>query len=398
MFFKNKQKTLFALVVCLGLSYIGTKASGQNQHLPQEVSHSASGLHHAVVGDNFWDIAFEVYGTGYAWVKILELNPLLPSGQPRKAWIDQKTGFWKCDVVIGEIIVVDKSFWSQPQEIKEDIPLRDTPKATVLDDEAPVKISGKNFPWVYIFLLFFFIGLIYAFFLHKEKKDRIKKEQEKKKEEEEAIRLADLKKREEEKAIRLAESDPIGSGAPQVKGGVTDEQAIARIINIASGINGVNPRFLNVTNIERGRLFGKGETFYADKPNGLTKRFSGEVGYRGMVRRVDGIEQVVYFLQACGNDVRQGNYTEGEEINFVADQEQPEIFVQHNNAVEVQQQEASGNLTSVKLFDWKEKVLDIMEKGAEKDLKFFLNIKIGDSELRFDTTDDKRSKTSTKAN
>lgn len=60
------------------------------------------------------------------------------------------------------------------------------------------------------------------------------------------------------------------------------------------------------------------EVFYAGSIQPKRRTFKDVEGYRGVVT-VKNADQYVYFLQACGNDVRVGNYYSGKNIQFIAD-------------------------------------------------------------------------------
>lgn len=113
--------------------------------------------------------------------------------------------------------------------------------------------------------------------------------------------------------------DPVTSGPAIREGGVTDDQAHDYANEVAA--RQFNVPNLQVTNVMRGRISGNNvAVFYAGQATPQRKTFSNVVGYRGIVT-VDGIEQFVYFLQGCGNDVRIGNYFSGEQIQFIPEVE-----------------------------------------------------------------------------
>lgn len=123
---------------------------------------------------------------------------------------------------------------------------------------------------------------------------------------------------------------------PVVPGGVGANQARAHMETLA------RQYFpgLNVTNIVRGRLTAKNALVsFADKLTGKTRSFENEPGYRGTLRRENGTEEYIYFLEICGNRARQGDYFSGD-IQFIADVEQPAVLQQQNEQ-NSQQQNAS---------------------------------------------------------
>jgi hypothetical protein len=115
-----------------------------------------------------------------------------------------------------------------------------------------------------------------------------------------------------------AAKDPVTSGNPMRRNGVTDEQAPAYMQEVAN--RQFNRPGLNVTNITRGRLSGENlEVYYAGQLNPERRTFNDFPAYRGQVN-INGHEQFVYFLQGCGNDVRMGNYFSGQNIRFIPEE------------------------------------------------------------------------------
>lgn len=293
-------------------------------------------------GDNAWNIAKDVWYDGFRWTDLVKQNKFLQ--QPGRVWKDTSAPFfWYCLIKPGEQLVTY-------QPVHPEVIQKDTANGGVM----PPPTSRDQFDAL-IPLVFLFIFLSAILFM--------------------LIRNW-WRKRE----ARL-DADPVTSGPAQVPGGVDDEHAAQRARSIAN-TQGLDP--LRVTNIQRGRFFGKGKVCYADKPNGTNKRFSGEVGYRGTIMRANGIEEVVYFLQGCGNDVRRGQYMT--DINFVQDEAQPEVLSNFNtNAV---QNPASQNTNEqpARPFNWKEKVLGIIEKAVDDDKKIFFEITNPDgSKFKFDS-------------
>lgn len=123
--------------------------------------------------------------------------------------------------------------------------------------------------------------------------------------------------------IKATKQNPVTSGRPMRDNGVNDESAREYAQQVANRqYAGAN---LTVTNITKGRITAtRANVLYADKPNGKTRTFTNEPGYRGTINRA-GVESFVYFLQGCGNDVRMGNYFSGD-IQFVADEAQPQVL------------------------------------------------------------------------
>lgn len=127
-----------------------------------------------------------------------------------------------------------------------------------------------------------------------------------------------LESNKRKKEVADATKDPVTSGTPMRRGGVTDQQAPAYMQEVAS--RQFNMPGLNVTNITRGRLSGENlEVYYGGQIRPERRTFENFLAYRGEVT-VNGQQEFVYFLQGCGNDVRMGNYFSGQNISFVPEQ------------------------------------------------------------------------------
>jgi len=128
-----------------------------------------------------------------------------------------------------------------------------------------------------------------------------------------------IRRHEKEKAE--AAQNPITSGPAMREGGVNNEGAYAYAQEVAR--RQFNTPNITVRDVVRGTLSGTNlEVFYAGQSTPQRRTFSNQPAYRGTVD-VNGIDQYVYFLQGCANDVRAGNYFQGQNIIFVADVAQP---------------------------------------------------------------------------
>lgn len=339
MFFKNF--SLLALILGISaLSQCGANVSAQ----PVVYGESASNVqfvqpknHYVSSGDNTWDLSKKIFYNGYRWRDIAEMNPWLENGKLRQKWYDTATKMWYCELFPGEVISLGY------HEVNPDVVVKSQIERSVL---VQPEDNNTDFPW-WIFWVLVITAIVYLLWRK-----------------------------------RKAEANPETSGAPQVEGGVNDDGAVNRAQNIVARNAGANLRFLTVTNIERGRLYGKARTFYADKPNGQTKRFNGEIGYRGQVHRGDNDQtETVYFLQACGNDVRQGAYMEG--LRFVADEKQPEVFVEHNLSAQQPQRQSGDPIPAP--FNWKQEFFNTVNKAVEKNSKIYFEVTSGDSKVKFDS-------------
>jgi hypothetical protein len=114
--------------------------------------------------------------------------------------------------------------------------------------------------------------------------------------------------------------DPVTSGSPMVPGGVSPSSAYTHMQTVAQRQYGVlGP----IRNIRRGRFYGSGDVFYMGKSTGKKRTMNGQFGYSGEITDSEGRTNTVYFLEGCGNDVRQGNYVTN--LRFVPEGTQPEI-------------------------------------------------------------------------
>lgn len=327
----------------MGLSQCGANVSAQPVPYGQPVSNVQFiqlRNHNVLSGDNMWDLSKEIFYDGHLWRDIADMNPWLENGKPRQKWYDSTNKMWYCQLFPGEVISLGY------HEINPKIVHHDQkPIPTEVPDEASTE---SNFLWLLLLLLLLSIGSL--------------------------LLALDW--------FRRRTSNPETSGAPQVQGGVDDDCAVNRVQNIVANNTGVNRRFLTVTNIERGRLYGRARTFYADKPDGEMKRFNGEIGYRGQVRRGDNDQtETVYFLQACGNDVRQGTYMEG--LRFVADEKQPEVFVEYNSSAQQPSRQSGDPIPAP--FNWKQEFFNTVNKVVEKDSQIYFEVTVGDLKVKFDS-------------
>ena len=125
--------------------------------------------------------------------------------------------------------------------------------------------------------------------------------------------LIALINKEKEKRMNI---DPITAGPAQVPGGISDAAAHERVRNIAAS------RFpgarLNIKNIRRGHLSGKGMVHYANGTKAKKINLKNIAAYAGEVTINDTDEQTIYFLQGCGNDTAVSHMS-GDELVFTPD-------------------------------------------------------------------------------
>ncbi|MEK7588416.1 MAG: hypothetical protein AAB438_01210 [Patescibacteria group bacterium] len=102
---------------------------------------------------------------------------------------------------------------------------------------------------------------------------------------------------------------PVYAGEPMSTVALTDATALAAMEAQANRLYpGVK---CNIKNIRKGRFFGEGMSYFADKPKGVKCVFDGQVGYAATLSRPGAMDEEVYTLLQCGNDARNGEYMTG---------------------------------------------------------------------------------------
>lgn len=349
MFFKKTKSSLavaILFVLSLGLAVKPAMSVNADQ-IPFGVTKN---FYHVRFGDNLWDLAGKLYGDNNKWKKLAEDNGLKekvftgPQGL-----FHLKQEYCPLDTAMVLVYYTPDTAGITPTP---------NPKNGASIPPAPIDFGNGDeiAKWFWIIVL----TLAFLFILYKILSARRKNK----------------------------ESDPVGSGQPQVEGGVDEAHALQRVQTIANA-NGINP--LRVTNIQLGRFYGRARVFYADKPLGMMKRFDGEIGYRGIVLRTNGEEQTIYFLQGCGNDARVGNFMTG--IRFVANETQPTEFVNHNTENQIPIEVPTTETTNVtaltpasRPFNWQEEYLKIIDKAVDGDKKIFFEVTVGSAKVRFNST------------
>lgn len=112
---------------------------------------------------------------------------------------------------------------------------------------------------------------------------------------------------------RLIMRDPATSGVPIVQGGITPDQPNAvenrfarmaerRYAAMDPNANLSVARPVRIGPIEEGTLTGYGRVTYGDNRTEM-RRLNREPAYRALFRFPNGTEEMLFFLQACANDV-----------------------------------------------------------------------------------------------
>lgn len=109
---------------------------------------------------------------------------------------------------------------------------------------------------------------------------------------------------------------------PIVPGGVNAETAPTRFQIMASREHpSYGPAAFTIVSQEAGRIWGVLNVLYADGRQ-IPRNLSGDRAFQGIVRHPNGSEEVMYMLQACGNDLRTGGitrYLPGHDFRFEPD-------------------------------------------------------------------------------
>lgn len=123
-------------------------------------------------------------------------------------------------------------------------------------------------------------------------------------------------------------SNPVTSGPAQIPGGIIHDRDVAAVM--ASRYP--NCQILSIT---KGKLYGRGVAHYnfnrlsmnAILNDMFGKNFNGQVGYQARIINPAGQEMLVQTLMGCGNEIRMnGKFMTG--LDFIPDQEQPEVLPQ----------------------------------------------------------------------
>jgi len=264
-------------------------------------------------GDTLYALAGQHLESTDVWEKIYQANPFLREKGRRFETPDGKT------VVLirpGEVLLGLTPIGVVAVERPE---LLSTLKGEtkVVENEA-----WSLFKWIMLLLLAIFAGfLIWLLF----KKNELSNA-------ERAEGIRQLRDRNSEIArerenVRL-NSDPVAGGPPVVPGGITMATAPDHFRNMGVNIwrettgRQTTPDLMTILEIIPGLAWGRMLVSYA---NGRAeeRRLNGQRVFRGRVRFPDGIEETLYMLQGCGNDVRiSGNRnTPADDFRFVPDSE-----------------------------------------------------------------------------
>lgn len=119
-------------------------------------------------------------------------------------------------------------------------------------------------------------------------------------------------------ATQAVSADPVTAGPPMVSGGVTEANADQALRAVASRHFGGTEQDFTVLESTLGRVYG---TMLVSYRNNTERAWvmAGQHAYQARVRRPNGHVEVVYMLQACGNDLKFGEvsgYQPGNDFRF----------------------------------------------------------------------------------
>jgi hypothetical protein len=226
-------------------------------------------------GDVLYTLEGNYSGRPWQWSRLVEMNSFLKD--PGRTWTDEK----------GRIIVLIR-----PGEelrglgelgiIPQPLPLEQL-KNAVPASAAELPVEPNSRPW-----LWWLLALA-------------------------ALALAIV--------IALAKRNPVTAGPAVISGGVSDETAARAFRDNCARQGGEH---IEIREIVRGRLYGAVRVRYGDNRSRLMMLW-GDIGYRALVRRNNGVWNEEYMLQACGNDLRSSGarYIPGLGFRFV-----PETIVE----------------------------------------------------------------------
>lgn len=221
-------------------------------------------------GDVLYTLEGEYSGRPWQWSRLVEMNSFLKD--PGRTWIDQKG---RTIVLIrpgeelrglGELGIIP-----QPLPLEQ---LKNAVPASAAEASA-VEPNSRSWLWWLLALA--------------------------------ALALAIL--------VALAKRNPVTAGPAVISGGVSDETAAQAFHDNCARQGGEH---IEIRDLVRGRLYGAVSVRYGDNRSRLMVLW-GNIGYRALVRRNNGVWNEEYMLQACGNDLRSSGvrYIPGLGFRFV---------------------------------------------------------------------------------
>lgn len=283
-------------------------------------------------GETLWQKSKVYYGAGENWEIFLNNNEFLK--ETGRTWFDYGEKKWYCLVYRGEVLIVGSklvtpTFKTEPAEEKQ------TPaKTKSVFDSVLTFMFDLQLGEFMLFRLLPILVIIYCAFLL----------------------YAYIPLLLEKKRVNI---DPITAGPPQVEGGISDDMAYDWTMKKAQNkFPGAN---IEISDIKFGRLSGPSDVSYfnVEKPKKIN--LHNIFAYQGKIL-VNGRKEKIYFLQACGNDARQGNFMSGEKLVFT-----PEATIMTNKSKpEIKEEETGKTSESGSEFHQRaDKVLNIVTSFME---------------------------------
>lgn len=371
MFFQKFFLTLLALVLLLGSSVASAQTVRNNAGSTSQVGQSSNSsrivfvkekMHAVIPGDNAWNISQDLWYDGFLWRDLVAQNPFLWN----RVYQDTAFPYWSYVIMRdGEQLLTYQITHPEVQII--DSAVNDTVHVPFNPPTKPVLPPTANAGAVDFWSIL--IGLLTVLAI---------------------VALIVYAGR------KWTKKNVITSGPPQVYGGINDESAL--------GVMSQRSPRAQIISIRKGKFYGRGTPHYnfsAFSVNNFLnslfgKNFSGEAGYEAVALLPGGERRTVYCLEACGNDVREGNFLTG--ITFIPDTEQPDSFTELNRTappvtpvVPDAQSEAKAEKPEVKTEVVPVKtdamlMAEFLKDLISKDTKIYIELNIGENKLKFNST------------
>lgn len=249
-------------------------------------------------GDNLWRLADVMLQGGENWVKLKEQNLILKDDT--RYWTDVSGRLMvhikPLEMLCGlEVAGVNSGGFSSPRsDTLKDLPL--APVEAAASAVSPNRDHRGTFPW---WVLLALAAMAFAMWLLS-RWDR---------------------KLDAERVSRAVNTDPATAGPPMVPGGVTYVTADQALREMAARRYGGGHQDFTILERTPGLVYGTMLTSYRDNTE-LPFKMTGQRAYQARIRHQNGHMEVIYMLQACGNDLKFGDvtrYSPGADFRFVLD-------------------------------------------------------------------------------
>lgn len=246
------------ILVAILVATIGASAAAQGStQLPNTPNPQAT--YQVVKGTTLWDLAHEMYGRGSEWGRLFDNNVEAGYLMPNRLHY-AADGTPIVILRIGQKLILDRSAANQAVELVEQMPMPAPATAGIQT------INATTPWWLWALLGLAVLTMIYSI-------------------------------------MRRKLSDPIGSGPAIVSGGLNDSSAPEYFRHRTSLMRDIPAEQIRILSIRRGRGFGLMRVSYL-RGRQETKRLNGEIVYQALVELPNGVQEKMYALEACGNDLR----------------------------------------------------------------------------------------------